>query len=120
MSGGQELFDLGIGEETVAQASGCRSRRRPPSASRAIPWPRASVRRGNEISATIKNIREPHIEFGGHFLHPDKKTSLAETGPFGLTDPALHPTRIRVGIVRNGRLGRSQLRMTGRCRSPIR
>jgi hypothetical protein len=51
------------------------------------------------MSVTIEYIREPHLEFGGHFLHPDKKTGLAETGPFGLTDPALHPTQIRVGIV---------------------
>ncbi|GJE47300.1 hypothetical protein GOFOIKOB_0321 [Methylobacterium tardum] len=51
------------------------------------------------MSVTIEYIREPHLEFGGHFLHPDKKTGLAETGPFGCTDPALHPTQIRVGIV---------------------
>lgn len=51
------------------------------------------------MAVTIEYIREPHLEFGGHFLHPDKKTGLAETGPFGRTDPALHPTQIRVGIV---------------------
>ncbi|MEL7322598.1 MAG: hypothetical protein AAFN03_11450 [Pseudomonadota bacterium] len=44
-------------------------------------------------------IPEPQLEFNGHFLHVDKKTGLAEYGPFGRTDPALHPTQIRIGIV---------------------
>jgi hypothetical protein len=51
------------------------------------------------MDITVEYIPEPHLEFGGHFLHPDKKTGLAETGPFGRTDPALHPTQIKVGIV---------------------
>lgn len=51
------------------------------------------------LDIRVEYIPEPHLEFGGHFLHPDKKTGLAEFGPFGLTDPALHPTQIKVGIV---------------------
>ena len=44
-------------------------------------------------------IPEPQLEFGGHFLHVDKKTGLSEHGPFGKTDAALHPSQIRVGVV---------------------
>jgi hypothetical protein len=47
----------------------------------------------------VEYIPEPYLEFNGHFLHPDKKTGLAENGPFGRTDPALHPAQIKVGIV---------------------
>ena len=51
------------------------------------------------MEIAVEYIPEPHLEFGGHFLHPDKKTGLAQHGPFGRTDPALHPSQIRVGIV---------------------
>src|SRR5438445_5097118 len=51
------------------------------------------------MDITVEYIREPHLEFAGHFLHVDKKTGLAEHGPFGRTDPALHPTQIKVGII---------------------
>lgn len=47
----------------------------------------------------VEYIREPHLEFAGHFLHVDKKTGLAEHGPFGRVDPALHPSQINIGIV---------------------
>ncbi|EKU96547.1 hypothetical protein Lepto7375DRAFT_0009 [Leptolyngbya sp. PCC 7375] len=47
----------------------------------------------------IELIQEPHLEFNGCFLHPDKKTGITEYGPFGRTDPALHPEKIKVGIV---------------------
>jgi hypothetical protein len=42
---------------------------------------------------------QPHLEFNNSFLHPDKKTGIAEYGPFGRTDPALHPETIKVGII---------------------
>ena len=51
------------------------------------------------MDITVEYIREPHLEFAGHFLHVDKKTGLAEHGPFGLVDPALHPSQINIGIV---------------------
>lgn len=51
------------------------------------------------MDISVEYIPEPHLEFNGHFLHVDKKTGLAEYGPFGRTDPALHPTQIRIGIV---------------------
>lgn len=51
------------------------------------------------MNITTHYIPEPLLEFHGHFLHVDKKTGLAEHGPFGRTDAALHPPQIRVGIV---------------------
>jgi len=47
----------------------------------------------------VELIPEPHLEFNNSFLHPDKKTGIAEYGPFGRTDPALHPETIKVGII---------------------
>lgn len=51
------------------------------------------------MNITVELISEPHLEFNNSFLHPDKKTGIAEHGPFGRTDPALHPDKIKVGIV---------------------
>jgi hypothetical protein len=51
------------------------------------------------MDITVEYIPEPHLEFAGHFLHVDKKTGLAEHGPYGRTDPALHPQQIKIGIV---------------------
>ncbi|ASC70349.1 hypothetical protein XM38_012870 [Halomicronema hongdechloris C2206] len=51
------------------------------------------------MNITIELISEPHLEFNNSFLHPDKKTGIVEHGPFGRTDPALHPDKIKVGIV---------------------
>ena len=51
------------------------------------------------MEISVEYIPEPHLEFGGHFLHPDKKTGLAQHGPFGRTHAALHPAQIKVGIV---------------------
>lgn len=51
------------------------------------------------MEISVEYIPEPYLEFNNHLLHTDKKTGLAESGPFGRTDPALHPTQIRVGIV---------------------
>jgi hypothetical protein len=50
------------------------------------------------MDIAVEYIREPHLEFAGHFLHVDKKTGLAEHGPFGRVDPALHPRQINIGI----------------------
>lgn len=47
----------------------------------------------------VDYIDEPTLEFSGHFLHADKKMGLAQHGPYGRTDAALHPDQIRVGIV---------------------
>ena len=41
------------------------------------------------MNIAVEYIAEPQLEFNGHFLHVDKKTGLAEHGPFGRTDPAL-------------------------------
>ncbi len=49
--------------------------------------------------AEIELLQEPFLEFNDHFLHPDKKTGLAEYGPFGRTLPGRHPREIKVGIV---------------------
>jgi hypothetical protein len=51
------------------------------------------------MDVSIELIPEPLLEFNRHFLHPDKKAGLSEHGPFGRTDPALHPEQIKVGIV---------------------
>jgi hypothetical protein len=71
------------------------------------------------LDITVEYIPEPQLEFAGHFLHVDKKTGLAEHGPFGRTDPALHPTQIRVGIV--GTRATSELcdRWVDECREPV-
>lgn len=67
----------------------------------------------------IDFIRESHLEFNSGFLHTDKKTGLAEYGPYGRTDPALHPSQIGVGFVGTRAttdLGRQWLE---ECRRPI-
>jgi hypothetical protein len=64
-------------------------------------------------------IHEPQLEFNGHFLHVDKKTGLSEYGPFGRTDPALHPTQIRVGIVGTRSTVEMCERWIDECRAPI-
>jgi hypothetical protein len=51
------------------------------------------------MNISVELIPEPLLEFNWHFLHPDKKTGLAEYGPFGRMDPALHPEQIKTGIV---------------------
>lgn len=51
------------------------------------------------MEISVEYIPEPYLEFGGRFLHADKKTGLSQHGPFGRTDPALHPPQIKVGIV---------------------
>lgn len=50
------------------------------------------------MNIKIQYIKEPHLEFNGGFLHIDKKTGLSEFGPYGRTDPALHPEQIKIGV----------------------
>ena len=67
----------------------------------------------------IDFIRESNLEFNDGFLHTDKKTGLAEYGPFGRTDPALHRAQISVGFVgtrATTELGRQWL---DECKRPI-
>jgi hypothetical protein len=64
-------------------------------------------------------LGEPELEFNGHFLHADKKTGLAEYGPYGRTDSALHPAQIRVGIVGTRASAEMAERWIDDCRSPI-
>ena len=64
-------------------------------------------------------IPEPQLEFGGHFLHVDKKTGLSEHGPFGKTDAALHPSQIRVGVVGTRSTVEMCERWIDECRSEI-
>lgn len=72
-----------------------------------------------DMDIRVEYIPEPHLEFGGHFLHPDKKTGLAEFGPFGLTDPALHPSQIKVGIVGTRATAELCERWVDECRGRI-
>src|SRR5690554_2015821 len=67
----------------------------------------------------IDFIRESHLEFNSGFLHTHKKRGRAEYGPYGRTDPALHPSQIGVGFVGTRAttdLGRQWLED---CRRPI-
>lgn len=99
MAGGHDRFRLKIGDQAVAAASGIPLTAEAAFSIQSNPVPVRKRPKGSEMSVTIEYIREPRLEFGGHFFHPDKKTGLAETGAFGRTDPAIHPTQIRVGIV---------------------
>lgn len=47
----------------------------------------------------IRYLKEPNLQFGGYFEHPDSKTGLREFGPFGKSITGLHPTSIRIGFV---------------------
>ena len=71
------------------------------------------------MRVNVELFNEPDLEFNGHFLYPDKKTGLSEYGPYGRTDPALHPEQIKVGIV--GTRATSELceRWVDECRNPI-
>lgn len=71
------------------------------------------------MKLTAHYIPEPQLEFYGHFLHVDKKTGLAEYGPFGRNDPALHPTQIRIGIVGTRSTVELCERWIDECRFPI-
>lgn len=67
----------------------------------------------------VEYIPEPHLEFNGHFLHPDKKTGLAEFGLFGRTDPPLHPPQVRVGIAGTRATAELCERWVDECRGRI-
>lgn len=71
------------------------------------------------MKITTRYIPEPQLEFNGHFLHVDKKTGISEHGPFGRTDPALHPKQIRIGIVGTRSTVELCERWIDECRSPI-
>lgn len=64
-------------------------------------------------------IPEPQLEFHSRFLHVDKKTGLAELGSFGKTDPALHPTQIKIGIIGTRSTVESCKRWIDECRREI-
>jgi hypothetical protein len=70
-------------------------------------------------STTVEYIPEPQLEFNGRFFHVDKKTGLAQFGPFGRTDPALHPPQIGVGIVGTRATAEMCERWVDECRGPI-
>lgn len=44
-------------------------------------------------------LKEPALQFGEYFEHPDPKTGLAEFGPFGKSVPGLHASEIKLGFV---------------------
>ena len=71
------------------------------------------------MNVTVEHIPEPHLEFNGRFLHPDKKTGLSEYGPYGRTDPALHPEQIRAGIVGTRATAELCERWVDECRTYI-
>jgi len=71
------------------------------------------------VEISVEYIPEPHLEFGGHFLHPDKKTGLAQHGPFGRTHAALHPAQIKVGIVGTRATAELCERWVDECRGRI-
>lgn len=71
------------------------------------------------MNIIVELIPEPYLEFNSSFLHPDKKTGIAEYGPFGRTDPAIHPDKIKAGIVGTRATSESCQKWINECKSYI-